>query len=80
MRTTLDIDDDVLNAAKERARRENKSAGEVISELARAALTGVGAPEIVAADASRHGFRPFGPRGGIVTNDLIDKLRGEDAY
>jgi len=40
MRTTLDIADDVLSAAKERARRENKSAGEVISELARAALTG----------------------------------------
>ena len=39
MRTTLDIADDVLLAAKERARRENKTAGEVISELARQALT-----------------------------------------
>jgi len=78
MRTTLDIDDDVLNAAKERARRENKSAGEVISELARAALTG-GAGE-PASRRSRHGFRPFPSRGGILTNDLIDKLRGEDAY
>ena len=78
MRTTLDIDDDVLNAAKERARRENKSAGEVISELARAALTG-GAGESTSR-RSRHGFRPFPSRGGIVTNDLIDKLRGEDAY
>jgi hypothetical protein len=36
MRTTLDIAEDVLQAAKERARRENKTAGEVISELARA--------------------------------------------
>ena len=35
MRTTLDIADDVLQAAKERARREKKTAGEVISELAR---------------------------------------------
>jgi hypothetical protein len=34
MRTTLDIADDVLQAAEERARRENKTAGEVISELA----------------------------------------------
>ena len=40
MRTTLDIADDVLYVAKERARREKKSAGQVISELARAALTG----------------------------------------
>ena len=38
MRTTLDIDDEVLSAAKERARRERKTAGEVISELARRAL------------------------------------------
>jgi hypothetical protein len=78
MRTTLDIADDVLNAAKERARRENKSAGQVISELARAALTN--APEHATAEESRHAFRPFASRGGIVTNDLIDKLRGEDFY
>ena len=39
MRTTLDIADDVLQAAKERAHREKKTVGEVISELARSALT-----------------------------------------
>jgi hypothetical protein len=39
MRTTLDIDDDVLRAAKELARREKKTAGAVISELTRRALT-----------------------------------------
>jgi hypothetical protein len=27
-----------------------------------------------------HGFRPFPRRGGIVTNDLIDTLREDDAY
>jgi hypothetical protein len=37
MRTTLDIDDDILAAAKERAQRERKSIGTVISELARRA-------------------------------------------
>jgi len=31
MRTTLDIDDDVLQAAKELARRERKTAGAMIS-------------------------------------------------
>jgi hypothetical protein len=79
MRTTLDIADDVLNAAKERGRRENKSAGQVISELARAALTGsANAPPSV--NEARLGFRPFPRRGGIVTNDIIDKLRNDDAY
>ena len=82
MRTTLDIADDVLEAAKERARRENKTAGEVISELARAALT---APEPVASKAqeprSHYGIRPFPKRGGaVVTNELVIKLREGDAY
>ena len=31
MRTTLDLDDDVLASAKEIARRENKTAGQVLS-------------------------------------------------
>jgi hypothetical protein len=79
MRTTLDIDDDVLQAAKERARRDRKTTGEVISQLARSALTApppgrVGDPEPV------YGFRPFPRRGGIVTNERIDKLREDDAY
>jgi hypothetical protein len=80
MRTTLDIADDVLQAAKERARRGKKTAGEIISELARSALTG---PAEMAHDRppkARYGFRPFPKRGGIVTNELIDKLREDDAY
>jgi hypothetical protein len=79
MRTTLDIADDVLLAAKERARRENKTAGEVISELARQALT---APRqtAVAEPAALYGFTPFAPRGAVVTNAVIDKLRSDDVY
>jgi hypothetical protein len=80
MRTTLDIDDDVLLAAKERARRERKSAGEVISELARRALTDSGHPQGAAELAALYGFRPFVGGNAIVTNDLIDQLRDEDAY
>ena len=38
MRTTLDIDDDVLQAAKELAQVRRKTAGQVLSELARKAL------------------------------------------
>ena len=80
MRTTLDIANDVLHAAKERARREKKSLGEVISELARSALTAQ--PQALTAREPKavYGFRPFPKRGGIVTNELIDTLREDDAY
>lgn len=39
MRTTLDLDEDVLQAAKEIAVARNTTAGKVLSELARKALT-----------------------------------------
>jgi hypothetical protein len=35
MRTTLDIDEDVLEAAEELAERQNKTPGQVICELVR---------------------------------------------
>jgi len=38
MRTTLEIDDDVLHAAKEIAANRGTTAGRVLSELARKAL------------------------------------------
>ena len=80
MRTTLDIADDVLQAAKERGRREKKTAGQIISELARSALAG-GADERSKAPSKAHfGFRPFPKRGAIVTNEMINNLREDDAY
>jgi hypothetical protein len=39
MRTTLDLDDDVVSAARELAAAESRSLGSVISELARRGLT-----------------------------------------
>ncbi len=80
MRTTLDIAEDVLQAAKERARREKKTTGEVISELARRALTAPSEQPTAREPKALYGFRPFPKRGGIVTNELIDKLREDDAY
>ncbi len=77
MRTTLDIDDDVLQAAKERARRERKTAGMVVSELLRQALT---AAPSVREPTGVYGFVPFPSRGGVVTNEQIDRLREDDAY
>lgn len=80
MRTTLDIADDVLDAARERARRDRKTLGAVLSELARRGLTTAQEPRAIREPEAVHGFRPFAPRGEIVTNELIDRLREDDAY
>ena len=80
MRTTLDIDDDVLQAARERAKREQKTIGEMVSELARRALTAPQEPLPVKEPKAVYGLKPFARRGGIVTNELIDRLRDDDAY
>jgi Bacterial antitoxin of type II TA system, VapB len=72
MRTTLDIDDDVLQAAKELAELRGKTAGRVLSDLARKAL------------APKHTVRvrngvPLLPtaRGRIVTTQMIEDLLDE---
>lgn len=78
MRTTLDIDDDVLAAAKELSRLQGRPAGQVVSALLRQALTGgasVLASGAALPAASVGGFRPFASRGAPVTNDVIDALR-----
>lgn len=75
MRTTVRLDDDVLLAVQERARREGRSAGEVLSDLARQALHG---PRDAAA-GGRHGFTPLPRRGAAVSNALIDRLREDEA-
>ena len=78
MRTTLDIDDDLMTAAKELARREGATAGQVVSRLLRHSLTG--APTPTAAGRTKPkavaGFVPFPPRSGVVTtNEQVDALR-----
>lgn len=76
MRTTLDIDDDVLAAAKELARLQGQSAGRIVSGLLRQALA---KPPFTPADGTRPtagvgGFRPFASRDAPVTNAAIDAL------
>ena len=82
MRTTSDVDNDALIAAKEIARAENTSLGKVISRLVRQALTGTtgttgttSAPATHALPATATGFVPFEARGVVVSNDLINRLR-----
>jgi len=77
MRTTLDIEDDVLAAAKALARRQRKSAGTVISELARRGLNQSAGTAGVAESAAFYGFDPLPARGVLVTDTLIDRLRDE---
>jgi hypothetical protein len=74
MRTTLDIDDDVLQAAKEIAASRASTAGKVLSELARTALTPSGPAR------ARNGVPvlPRRPRGAPrPTLTLVNRLRDE---
>ena len=74
MRTTLDIDDDVLQVAKELAVSRGSTAGKVLSDLARKALQPAASPRV------RNGVpllprRPAGaPR---PTMKLVNELRDE---
>ncbi|MXN78919.1 CopG family transcriptional regulator [Burkholderia sp. 4701] len=75
MRTTLDIDDDVLAIARARAEREHVSIGRVLSALARAALRPAGDTPA----ATRNGL-PVLPNAATarpVTLDLVNQLRDE---
>ena len=78
MRTTLDIDDDVLAAAKEVAKRERSTAGRIVSDLMREALrTRASLPAAGAPRRDLYGFQPIPSGGAVVTNALVDKLREE---
>jgi len=73
MRTTISIDDDVLIAAKAIARQEQRSIGDVVSELARRAL------HRAMPMTTRNGI-PLLPRGdgqALVTLEIVNTLRDE---
>ncbi|HYT73582.1 MAG TPA: hypothetical protein VEL79_02435 [Vicinamibacterales bacterium] len=75
MRTTLDIDDDVLQAAKEIAANRRSTIGKVISELVRKGLRPKPWVRV------RNGVPLLGPRNPsdpILTVEFINKLRDEE--
>lgn len=84
MRTTLDLSDDVLFAAKEFARQERSSVGEVVSRLVRQALVAQPpankntAPAATARRLARLGIHPLPHGGGIVTDALVNRIRDEE--
>ncbi len=77
MRTTLDIDDDVLSAAKGLAAKERKTAGKILSEFFRRALH---APAAAASKASgtkyviKNGIPVLPSRGEVVTVEKVRRI------
>ena len=80
MRTTIDVDEDVLAAAKELARKQRVSIGKIVSGLLREALSGRYSRSEARHDlpAKAGGFRPFPARGRVVTDDLIEQIRNTE--
>ncbi|MEN3339938.1 MAG: hypothetical protein V7647_3614 [Acidobacteriota bacterium] len=74
VRTTLDIDDDVLQAAKELAATRRLTAGAVVSELIRKALQPANDRPHV-----RNGVPVLSRRAGapVTTMQLVNELRDE---
>ena len=75
MRTTLDIDNDVLTLAKTLARRESKPAGQFVSELLREALRARAGRKGEGQSRERYGFRPIPAGGSVVTDDIVNEIR-----
>lgn len=75
MRTTLDIDEDVLESAKAIAASRRTTTGHIISELLRNAL----APK-ERSPRKRNGIRLLPARKGarLVTLEIVNQLRDED--
>jgi len=74
MRTTLELDDDLLGAARQLARRQGATLGRVVSDLARRSLAAT------APLKARNGALLFAPKPGASKPDLrtVNQLR-EDA-
>ena len=73
MRTTVDIEEDVLFAAKEIARRRGTTIGRVLSDLARTSLT----QKPPATSGRGLPLFPVQPNAGVVTLELVNHLRDE---
>jgi len=73
MRTTVDLEEDVLLAAKEIAKQRGKTLGQALSDLARQALTRRSPV------STKHGLPlfPVQPNAGVVTLELVNRFRDE---
>jgi hypothetical protein len=81
MRTTLEIDEDVLLAAKGLAARERKSLGAVISALARESLRRPPRPAARrAASGGRGRFAVLPQRGEVITVEHVHGLQDAQGW
>jgi hypothetical protein len=78
MRTTLDIDADVLAAAKEISARTKRTAGQVISDLVRASLLAPASPAGISPKMV-NGFEVMPAADRVVTSELVERLAEETA-
>lgn len=76
MRTTLEIDDDVMQAAREIARLKNQGIGRAISDLARKGLV----PNTLPTIKLEHGIPVIqhGPGAITITNEMVRNLLEEE--
>lgn len=71
----MDIEDDVLQAAKELAQKEGTTAGKVISSLARRGLhSPIGQPKL----KMRNGVPVFPSRGEVITLEKVQRIMDEE--
>ena len=75
VRTTLDIEPDVLQAAKEIAQVRGKTTGQVVSELLRKALQSAPSRQRVRNGVPLLTHRPGAP---ITTLELVNELRDDE--
>lgn len=78
MRTTLNIDDDLLAAVRTFSHQQNVPTGVVVSRLLRVALAGRPGGESRNRGAGTRklaGFRPFPARDAPVDDEHVNRLR-----
>lgn len=73
MRTTLNLDDDVLFAVKHLSRQKHEPIGKLLSAIVRCALT----PEVKGQERNGVPLFPVKSDGGVVTMELVNRLRDE---
>lgn len=73
MRTTLAIDDHVLESVKKVAKRRQQSLGEAVTDLLRQALE----PKEAAVDAHGLPVMPVQPGSGQANLEIVNSLRDE---
>jgi hypothetical protein len=74
MRTTLDLEDDLVHVAKQLARQGGATVGEIVSQLIRQGLEAKNPPRL------RNGVLLFVPKAGAPKPDLalVNRLRDEE--